>query len=219
MPFAFKTQLASCVLITPASAPGVILHPDVLAAIGGQPTSVVQVPEFAVADFPNFQISSVGQAPQRHNLSITEHAVPEPSERLTGVAKIAFALALAEQVPIALGVNFVRVASLSSGDEPAGRFLRELLRDRAIQPVENSGRYLVGAGIKLFYDETPWRVTLTIEPDANNPRQILSSVNFHTEKPSTNEVDQLIGQVGRLYGSFSQMLEQVLGESVDVATR
>ena len=216
MPVVFQTQLASWVLVTPAAVPGLVIHQSVIEAAGEQPASVVQLGDIAVADFQNLQVSYVERAPERYNLSVTERGTAVPSARLTGVASTAFRIALETQRMVAVGMNVVR-QGLVTGDTAGGVLLRllgdtartlgEVLGEQAEQPLS-------GAGVKVFYDRDPWRVTLTVEPDAQNPQQLLANVNYHAEygqgQNPRAHVDQLIDQSSELYASFVRVLDRLL---------
>lgn len=226
MPVVFQTQLTSWVLVTPAAVPGLVIHQRVIAAAGGQPTSVVQLGDIAVADFRNLQVSYVERSPERYNLSVTERGAAVPSERLTNVASAAFRIALETQQMVAVGMNVMRQGLVTG--ETAGAMLLRLLGDTARTLGEALGEAgeqpLSGAGVKVFYNRDPWRVTLTVEPDAQSPQQVLANVNYHAEYGQGQNpralVDELIDQGPALYTAFVQVLDRVLmGEVVHAGAR
>ncbi|HEV8632987.1 MAG TPA: hypothetical protein VG370_01915 [Chloroflexota bacterium] len=201
-------------LVTPSGLPSVVLDPEIQSAAGGRPSSVVQTGDLAVVDFPGLQLSYVGRDAETYALSVSESGASQPSERLKRVAQAAFERTLLVQQPKAVGFNVVRVGTLADGD--ARLFLLGFVNEGVSRRLLDVGQPLNGAGLKLFYQDGIWAVTLTLEPHAKSAQQLVASANFHTDEPSREQAQQVVGQTDMLYASFVGRLAAVLDEVVRV---
>lgn len=214
----FEPQLVNWVLVTSANVPGLAVQSGVVEAAGAQPTSVIQVADVAVVDFPGLQVSYVGVGPQRYHCTVAEKGVTGASDRLSRVTAVFFRQIIPLQPPIAIGCNFVRAAVVA--DRPAGRHLLGLLSPEVLRASKVAGRPLTGAGVKLFYDFDHWRVTVTLEPDAGNPTRLTASANFHWEEPKIGDADEwlrsTLGQAEAFREAFERILDVLLEDRARV---
>lgn len=210
MALEFRTQLSSCVLITPRCVPNVVVQPDVIGAAGGPPESVVELPNFAFSTYPSLQISYVEVGSDRCSLTISEQAQSRPTSRLRNVADAVCRHALADQSAIALGINFQRAATIV--DQIASRYLLPILKQNVFVRPPRESYHLSGIGVKLYYESAKWRPTVTLEPSLSDPTELIASANFHTDRPATDEVQERIQEIDDLFGLFLQIAGDVLEE-------
>jgi hypothetical protein len=211
------------VLITRAPVMGAVRHIDVVQAAGAEPSSLVQMPEVAIADYRDLQVSYIQRGPERYTLSVNQPGGPDLGRPLVRAAKAAFHHAITEQPrntpAVAVGANFVRHGTVSDGT--AGRHLLDLLGPAEARLHSAVGKPLLGTGLKLFYDDPPWRVTLTLEPAADIQSLLVASANYHLDAPDFSnldtELDRLLGMTPRLYASFANVVTTLLGENTRVS--
>jgi hypothetical protein len=215
MTVTFRTQQASYVLLTRAVIPEVVNHPAVVEVVGNQPVTLVQVPQVAVADYVGLQISYLQQTPDQCNLTVIESGDAAPSERIDRVARAVFREALAIQSPLALGMNFVQIGTVT--DDFVGPRLLSLVEGEGLKRVKTLDVHPDSAGIRLYYDYDLWRVTLSVEPDVTDPRQLVASSNFHVQEPGREAIEELLGVRNEAYGAFVSVLDELLGGRDDVS--
>lgn len=215
MSIQFQTTQANCVLLTPRLVPGVVNDPAVLKKAGGDPTQVIQLPDLALATFPgNVQINFLQTQPPGFVMTVAEVSEQAPTARWVGIARAACRAVARSDAPTALGLNFLRVATIE--DESDLAHLRNLLNPQLLDRVSAVGIKPETAGMKMIYPWRSWRVTLNVEPDANNPSQINVTSNFHADRPAVTRIPTLLNQYRQAYDSFVDALGAVLAEEANV---
>ena len=215
MNLVFEDSEANCVLITPNSVAGVVSDPVLASVVGSPAINVIQAGIIALAEFDKVQVSYLQADPQRFNLSVTLKDLGTFPDLLIRVARAAFEFALRNQSPIAMGINFSRVGIVNGNAGQA--LLATLLRQQAVDRVAASERTLLGVGVRLFYEQQGWRVTLTVEPALAKRSQIVAQANFHVDNPQSDEIRDRIEEIPALHRAFVELVDKVLGEAVDDA--
>lgn len=218
MTIQFQMQQANCVLILPAMVQGVVNAPAVLKAVGeSSPQQLVQLPEFQIATFRNgLQLSFVEAGPGRFNLSIAEIGADAPTHRLEQVVRAACQAALREQPPVDFGHNFTAVGTLDRGD--IAPRLRSMLSDTVLQHLRDGKIAPRSAGVKFIYPWRTWEVTLGLEPNIANQRQVIAAANYHRSRPKRPMIARLIGEYRDAHLAFVEALRRLFPEGGGGAT-
>ncbi len=212
MAIQFVTTQVNCVLLTSQIVPGVINDPELLHTIGESPIQAIQMPDLAVSAFPSgIQINYLQVQPGRFAMSVAQVGEFDPSGKWQTVARRACEVALQSQPAIGLGLNFLRSGTFDSGE--ARPTLHRLIDPALTERLETEDIKLETAGIKLFYPWRGWRVTLSLEPDANDSNKVIANSNFHKDTSDAEAIRTALATYNDAYDSFVAALDQVLREN------